>query len=159
MDIFLNYAQYVVLGQLILAAFLGALMGLEREYIGKAAGIRTYALVSLGAALFSMVSIHGIESAPAVINFDPTRIAAQIVVGVGFLGAGLIIFREQKLQGLTTAAGLWISAAVGMAVGFKFYLEAVATTILVIIILSALIKLEDWLKARKKGAGFQNYEE
>lgn len=147
---FFDYNQLVIFGQLSLAALLGALMGIEREYVGKAAGMRTYSIVSLGSALFTILSVDIIKVVPNAINFDPGRIAAQIVVGVGFLGAGLIIFREQKLQGLTTAAGLWTSAAVGMAVGFKFYWSAIFTSLLVLLIFAALISVEDLVKSKRK---------
>lgn len=148
---FFDYNQLVIFGQLALAALLGALMGFEREYVGKAAGMRTYSIVSLGSALFTILSVDIINVVPNAINFDPGRIAAQIVVGVGFLGAGLIIFREQKLQGLTTAAGLWTSAAVGMAVGFGFYWSAIFTSLLVLLIFAALISVEDLVKSKRKG--------
>ena len=145
-----DYNQLVAFGQLALAALLGGLMGLEREYVGKAAGMRTYSIVSLGAALFTILSVDIISIVPNAINFDPGRIAAQIVVGVGFLGAGLIIFQERKVQGLTTAAGLWASAAVGMAVGFKFYWSAIFTSVLVLFIFTALISVEARIKSKRK---------
>ncbi len=157
--LFLSYNQLAIFGQLALAAFLGAFIGLEREYVGKAAGVRTYSIVSLGSALFTILSVGVIQSAPSAINFDPGRIAAQIVTGVGFLGAGLIIFREKKLQGLTTAAGLWASAAIGMAVGFKFYSAAIFTAILVLFIFTVLYSFEGWLKARRKVRRDEDYEE
>ena len=153
---FFDYNQLVAFGQLALAALLGGLMGLEREYVGKAAGMRTYSIVSLGAALFTILSINVLEVVPNAINFDPGRIAAQIVVGVGFLGAGLIIFREQKVQGLTTAAGLWTSAAVGTAVGFKFYWSAIFTSLLVLFIFTALIIVESWIKSKRKDNSSSN---
>jgi len=116
-------------GQLILAVFLGALIGLERSLAHKKAGMRTFAFVALGSALFSILSIN------AASGFDPTRIAAQIVTGVGFIGAGIIIFSRSQLRGVTTAASLWLSAAIGMAVGFEFYSIAVFTTFLALIVL------------------------
>jgi putative Mg2+ transporter-C (MgtC) family protein len=121
--------------QLFLAVILGGAIGMERELARKTAGMRTFALVSMGAALFSIVSRANSISALGTPNFDPTRIAAQIVTGIGFLGAGLIIFREDKLRGLTTAAGLWVTAAIGMAVGFQLYYTAIFGTILTIVIL------------------------
>lgn len=132
--------------QLFLAALLGALVGVERELSRKTAGMRTFALVSLGAAIFSIIS-HSAWQWTGVIalNFDPTRIAAQIITGVGFIGAGLIIFNESKLQGVTTAAGLWVAAAIGMAVGFKFYAIAVFASFLTLFIFVFLWTVEEKL--------------
>jgi len=122
-----------IYGQLVLATVLGALVGLERNLSRKEAGLRTFALVSLGSALFTIISVLALEefSAP---SFDVSRIPSQIVIGVGFIGAGLIIFHGSHLRGLTTAAGLWAASAIGMAVGFKFYSLAVFTTILVVLV-------------------------
>ena len=114
-----------------LAVILGIAIGLERELAHKTAGMRTFAMVSLGSCLFSIIS-QGIAGA------DPARIAANIVVGIGFLGAGSIIFREKHVQGLTTAAGLWAVAAIGMAVGFKLYLISIFAAALILLILTIL---------------------
>lgn len=120
-----------IIAQITLAAVLGMLIGAERESKGKAAGLRTYMLVALGSALFTILSSNvGAGASGSVV--DPTRIAAQVVVGIGFIGAGLIIFREDRLEGLTTAAGLWVTAAIGMAVGFGFYTAAIFSTIVVL---------------------------
>ncbi|MBI2451147.1 MAG: MgtC/SapB family protein [Parcubacteria group bacterium] len=130
--------SYEILIQLILAVILGAVIGFERTVSGKAAGLRTYALVTLGSTIFTILSRLAFR--PDVLNnqFDPTRIAAQIVVGIGFIGAGLIVIKEQKLQGLTTAAGLWTAAAVGMAIGAKFYFTALSSVFLIVLILAIL---------------------
>jgi len=133
--------------QLTLATVLGAMIGVERELARKTAGMRTFALVSLGSALFSIIS-HSAMSMTGVgnaINYDPTRIAAQIISGVGFIGAGLIIFNQSKVQGITTAAGLWLSAAIGMAVGFKFYMVAVFTSFLALLIFVLFWEFEEKL--------------
>jgi len=120
-------------GQLVLATILGALVGLERELSKKAAGMRTFALVSLGAAFFTIISIIASEKFSATpYLFEVSRIPSQIVLGVGFIGAGLIIFYHSQLRGLTTAAGLWVAAAIGMAVGFKIYTLAIFTAFLVV---------------------------
>ena len=107
--------------RLSVAAALGAAVGVERELRDREAGIRTHLLVSLGSALFTIVSAYGfhefLASGQAVIRADPTRIAAQIVTGIGFLGAGAIIREGLSVRGLTTAGSLWIVAAIGMAVG------------------------------------------
>lgn len=134
-------------GQLFLAAFLGAAVGMERELARKSAGMRTYALISMGSAFFSLLSVLFFEKMGMQSGFDPSRIVSQIVVGVGFIGAGLIIFREResKVQGLTTAAGIWVVAAIGVAVGLKFYDVAVFAAALTIIILIFLWYIEERL--------------
>ncbi|MEK7590574.1 MAG: MgtC/SapB family protein [Patescibacteria group bacterium] len=128
--------------QLVLAVVLGSLVGFEREIARKTAGIRTFALVALGAALFSIISKYAFKEFWGVPGFDPSRIASQVVVGIGFLGAGLIIFKESRLQGLTTAAGLWVSAAIGMAVGFRLYSIAIFATLLTLAVLWMLWAVE-----------------
>jgi putative Mg2+ transporter-C (MgtC) family protein len=125
--------------RIALAAALGASIGLERELREREAGLRTHLLVSLGAALFTLVSAYGwtdwsFSNAEGIV-FDPTRIAAQIVTGVGFLGAGAIIRHGLTVRGLTTAATLWAVAAIGMAVGAGYYSAAVLTTAAVIVTL------------------------
>lgn len=138
------------MGQILLAAFLGALVGAERELARKPAGIRTYALVSMGACLFTIISIFAGEFARNILNdssafTDIARIAAQVVVGIGFLGAGLAIFHGEKVRGLTTAAGVWVAAAIGMAVGFRMYSVAIFTTFVVLLIFVLLWKVEEFL--------------
>ncbi|MBZ9572422.1 MgtC/SapB family protein [Patescibacteria group bacterium] len=132
--------QIRIIFQLILAALLGGLVGLEREYKKKEAGLRTYALVSLGAALFTIISFEALNlfAGKPGINFDPSRVIGQVVLGVGFLGAGLIIYRQLHIEGLTTAAGLWITAAIGVAVGTRLYFPAIFATFLTILILAGL---------------------
>jgi putative Mg2+ transporter-C (MgtC) family protein len=123
-----------IAGRLLLAAFLGAAVGFEREIRDREAGVRTHLLVSLGSALFTLVSAYGfhefLTSGAAVVRADPTRIAAQIVTGIGFLGAGAIIREGLSVRGLTTAATLWVVAAIGMAAAAGFYWPAVAVTAL-----------------------------
>lgn len=120
--------------QLLLAMSLGAAIGAERRLAQKTAGMRTFALVSMGAALFTIISSVAFMDYVGKPGFDPSRIASQIVVGIGFLGAGLIIFQDSKVRGLTTAAGLWVTAAIGMAVGYKLYVIAVFATILTLVV-------------------------
>lgn len=148
---FLANQQLQVIFQLILAALLGGLVGLEREYKKKEAGLRTFALVSLGSALFTIVSFgaFSVLSGESGVSFDPGRIAGQVVVGIGFLGAGLIIYRRFHVEGLTTAAGLWIVAAIGVAVGTKLYLPAVFTAFLAVGILAGLRLIEEKVFASK----------
>ncbi len=127
--------MFEVFGQLFLATILGALVGLERELSKKAAGMRTFALVSLGAAFFTIVSLTASESfLDTKYVFEVSRIPSQIVLGIGFIGAGLIIFHRSQIRGLTTAAGLWVAAAIGMAVGFKMYVLSIFVTLLVVLI-------------------------
>jgi len=135
---FLDPQQLRIMVQLLLAVFLGGFMGIEREYVGKAAGIRTFALVSLGSCLFTVLSREAFSSflGQAGVSYDPSRLAGNVVMGIGFLGAGLIIFRGIKIEGLTTAAGLWTASAVGMAVGCRFYLIAIFSALLVVLILA-----------------------
>jgi putative Mg2+ transporter-C (MgtC) family protein len=122
--------------RLALAAALGGLIGVERELREREAGLRTHLLVSLGSALFTIVSAYGfhafLTSGQSVVRADPTRIAAQIVTGIGFLGAGAIIRQGLSVRGLTTAATLWVVAAIGLAAGAGYYSAAVITTALVL---------------------------
>ena len=125
--------------QLTLAAVLGMAIGFEREHRRKPAGLRTYTLVAIGAALFTILSSASVLGTA----FDPARIAANIVVGIGFIGGGLIFMRGEHMEGLTTAAGLWATAAIGMAAGFGLYAIAVYATILTLLVLWALRSLEN----------------
>ncbi len=123
--------------RLALAAVLGGLIGVEREIREREAGLRTHLLVALGSALFTIVSAYGfhafLASGQSVVRADPTRIAAQIVTGIGFLGAGAIIRQGLSIRGLTTAATLWVVAAIGLAAGAGYYSAAVITTALVLV--------------------------
>jgi putative Mg2+ transporter-C (MgtC) family protein len=132
--------------RLVVAAILGALVGLERERLEWAAGMRTHALVCLGSALFMVVSIFGFSDilAEQHVILDPSRVAAQVASGIGFIGAGTIILRREVVKGLTTAASIWAVAAVGLAVGGGMFLAAGAATLLAL----ALLVLAKPLKAR-----------
>lgn len=136
--------------RLSVAVLLGAIIGLEREVARKYAGLRTYVLVSLGAALFATMSETTMrffwEYLGGTPNFDPTRIISNIVVGVGFLGAGMVIFHREKVLGLTTAAGVWVTAAIGASVGIGAYVPAIAATLLVLFTLVVLRRVELWLQ-------------
>ncbi|MDR1851657.1 MAG: MgtC/SapB family protein [Propionibacteriaceae bacterium] len=124
--------QLVLLGAVALAGVLGFLIGLEREYYAKSAGMRTYCLVGMGSALFTVISKYGFLDTVMgdFSRFDGSRVAAQIVTGIGFLGAGLIFVRRDTVRGLTTAAGIWVVAGVGMACGVGLYLLAIMVTAL-----------------------------
>jgi putative Mg2+ transporter-C (MgtC) family protein len=128
--------------RLVLAAVLGGAIGVERELREREAGLRTHLLVSVGSALFTIVSAYGfhafLTSGQSVVRADPTRIAAQIVTGIGFLGAGAIIRQGLSVRGLTTAATLWVVAAVGLACGAGYYSAAAITTALVLVALYPL---------------------
>ena len=146
----LSAADIVI--RLLLAAVLGAVVGIERERHGWAAGLRTHMLVCVGAALAIIVSAFGFRDVlgTSAVVLDPSRIAAQVISGIGFLGAGTIIFleRENVIHGLTTAAGLWVVAAVGLAVGAGMYLAAGVATAIAWITLAAIKPLERRYLAR-----------
>lgn len=122
--------------RIALAGVLGAAVGLERELRAKEAGTRTHFLVSMGSALFTILSQYGFDESlkvySSLASFDPSRIAAQVVTGIGFIGAGTIIFQKHVVKGLTTAAGLWVTAAIGMTVATGLYALAIGCTILVL---------------------------
>jgi putative Mg2+ transporter-C (MgtC) family protein len=129
----LNLSDGELLLRLLLTVGLCGAIGLEREARGQVAGLRTHILVGLGAALFTLVSAYGFDVGGRGVTVDPTRIAAQIVTGIGFLGAGTIIRQGLTVRGLTTAASLWVAAAIGMAGGAGYYIGAVVTTAAVLI--------------------------
>jgi putative Mg2+ transporter-C (MgtC) family protein len=129
------------------AAVLGSLIGLERQRLDKAAGLRTHMLVSVGSALVMIVSFSGFDNVlqPGRVVLDPSRVAAQVVSGIGFLGAGLILRRNQTVHGLTTAASVWAVAAIGLAAGGGLYLAATVATGLMLVILAVIKPMEDYL--------------
>ena len=145
--------RLTVLGKLLLATLLGGAIGLEREMAGKPAGLRTNILICVGAALFMQLSIDVAE-----IGFSPdghpfgdtTRIAAQIVSGIGFLGAGAILHSEGAVVGLTTAATVWVVAAIGAAIGAGAYVDALGGTALIILVLIGLRPLERRLSTKRR---------
>lgn len=144
--------EYDMVLRLIVATLLGCIIGLERERRIWAAGMRTHMLVCIGSALFMLVSLFGfadVLGTPGVM-LDPSRVAAQVASGIGFLGAGTIILRRDAVRGLTTAASLWVVAAIGLASGGGLYVAAVATTILTLVILAALKPLERRLFADRR---------
>jgi putative Mg2+ transporter-C (MgtC) family protein len=129
--------------RLLLAAGLGAAVGIEREYRQKPAGLRTNMLIALGSALFTMVSIQIAQS-----GGTPDRIAAQIVTGIGFLGGGAILRNGNNVHGMTTAATIWVNAAVGMAAGAGYYAMAATTTFITLIVLAVLPPIEAYFERR-----------
>lgn len=131
--------------RLFVAAILGTIIGLEREYRAKEAGYRTHFLVSLGSALIMIVSQHGFNEVlgQAGVGLDPSRIAAQVVTGIGFIGAGTIILNKQIVRGLTTAAGIWATSGIGLCIGAGMYtlgLSATALTLIGLELLSRIFK-------------------
>ncbi len=142
-----------ILFRLFLASLFGALIGLERERKDWTAGMRTHMMVCLGSALIMLVSSFGFSDVLGSPNveLDPSRVAAQVVSGIGFIGAGTILFLKQgRIRGLTTAAGLWTVAAIGLAIGGGMYFAAGTTTVLALIILWALQPVENRINRRFK---------
>jgi putative Mg2+ transporter-C (MgtC) family protein len=136
--------EYQIILRLVVAAVLGSVVGIERERLNWVAGLRTHMLVCVGSALFMIVSFCGFADVLSQehIALDPSRVAAQVVSGIGFLGAGTIVLRSKVVRGLTTAASLWTVAAIGLAVGGGLYVAATTTTVLVVIILAGIKPIE-----------------
>lgn len=128
--------------KLVLSMLLGAVIGIERRRKGQIAGLRTFALISMGATLAMLISIYIPQVYFGLKNGDPGRIAAQVVSGVGFLGAGAIIQMKGSVRGLTTAAGIWMTACIGLAVGAGMYLISIIATLLIIFILVNIERIE-----------------
>ena len=148
----LAISQWEIVLRLACAAFLGGFIGVERERLAWAAGLRTHMLVCVGACLIMIVSAFGFNDALGASNIalDPSRVAAQVVSGIGFMGAGYILVRGEIVRGLTTAASLWTVAAIGLAVGGGLYIAAVAATLIILTILAAAKPLEEWLQHRNR---------
>lgn len=139
-----------IIARLALAAVLGGAIGFDRERLLWAAGLRTHMLVSVGACLIMIVSAFGFSDALGQehVMLDPSRVAAQVVSGIGFLGAGTILLRGEVVRGLTTAASLWAVAAIGLAAGGGLYVAGVAATAIVLIILAGVKPIEERLRER-----------
>ena len=133
----ITHADLELIVRLGAAAVLGGLIGFERELHGKVAGFRTYSLVALGSALIMLVSIHIFEVYKGITSVDPSRIAAQVISGIGFLGAGTIIRSGTSIKGLTTAAGLWTASGIGLACGLGYFRAAFFATVITIFVLVA----------------------
>ena len=138
-------AEIEIIGRLVLAAFCAAVIGFERESAQKDAGFRTHILVGVGAAIFTIVSIDGFGP-----EGDPARVAAQVVTGVGFLGAGAIFKEGATVRGLTTAAGLWAVAAVGVAAGSGSVTLSLSSTVLVVLVLLAFRQFDQYVSRQKR---------
>lgn len=160
MEFLLNWfasLDWPMINRLLVATGLGAFVGFERERSGKIAGLRTHTMVAVGAALLTIITEKLFYIFPSVngqMGLD-YHIIANIVVGIGFIGAGTILRREDRIEGTTTAASLWVVAAIGIASGFGFYQEAIATTIIAYCVLAGLWLLEKYLtrELRYKGQG------
>lgn len=133
--------------KLLLSMVLGAVVGLERKRKGQSAGVRTFSLIAMGATLAMLLSIYVPQEYMGLKNGDPGRIAAQVVTGIGFLGAGAIIQMKGSVRGLTTAAGIWMVATIGMAVGVGLYWLSVVATVLILFILVQLESIEHRMSA------------
>ncbi len=134
--------------RLILSMVLGMVVGAERKRKGQVAGIRTFALISMGACLAMLLSIYVPQVYLGLKNGDPGRIAAQVITGIGFIGGGAMIHMKGSVKGLTTAAGIWMTAIIGMAVGIGMYLCSIGATLLILI---TLVSFEHYEKRRKLG--------
>ncbi len=134
--------------RLLLSILLGGLVGYERQASNKAAGLRTHILVCMGSCVIMILSVNIYYTVEGLTNADPARLAAQVISGIGFLGAGTIMKEGPLVTGLTTAASIWVVSAIGLAVGFGYYSGAVLATILSVATLSLLYQLEQRLKAR-----------
>jgi len=153
----LSQLDFVTIDRLLIAALLGGIVGFERERSGKVAGLRTHILVSVGAALASVISLHLYKNYPSVngaYGFD-YHLIANIIVGIGFIGAGTILRRENRVEGTTTAASLWAVAVIGIAGGLGMYSEAIAATLIVYVVLAGLWLVEKYLtrEMRYRGQG------
>ena len=137
------------LPKILLSIFCGSLIGLERELKDKPAGMRTYMLISIGATMFTMIGVYFAEQWQGG-SADPLRVAAQIVTGVGFLGAGTIMFARGRISGLTSAAAIWMSAAIGMSIGVGFLIFSVIVTLLAVVSLVFLGRIESTLGIKGK---------
>ena len=139
-----------IVARLLVAAILGSAIGFERERLLRAAGVRTHMLVSVGACLVMIVSAYGFQNATKMphVVLDPSRMAAQVVSGIGFLGAGSILLRNEVVRGLTTAASIWAVAAIGLACGGGLYFAAVLATAVILVILAGVKPLEEAYRAR-----------
>ena len=147
--------DWEVAARLVVAAALGSFIGFERERLLWAAGIRTHMLVCVGACLVMVVSAYGFQD---VLNehvvLDPSRVAAQVVSGIGFLGAGSILLRGSVVRGLTTAASIWAVAAIGLAIGGGLYFAGIASTLIILVILAGVKPLEEAYRARNQSFQF-----
>ncbi len=149
---FLHDPSLLVFGKLLLAALLGIIIGTERAVVAQqTAGSRTFGLVALGSCVFVIAGMAANDQFIGLVNFDPSRVLASVVQGIGFLGAGLIIFKNDALHGVTTAAGLWVAAGVGCLVAFGLYDLAIFVTFLVLLVFFGMWYIEKGFKKNFSG--------
>lgn len=147
---FFSGQNFEIILKLFTALFLGMSLGVERAIAGKTAGMRTYGLVTMGAALFVIIGVlasGGYHTQNIAFTDSSARITAAIIQGIGFIGAGLIFFKGEKISGITTAAGIWVAAGVGASIGYGFYSLAVSTTLFALFAFTALWYLENKVKS------------
>ncbi len=142
----MDISNLELIGRLLLSLLLGSIIGWEREVVRMPAGLRTYMLVTMGSALFTIVSFLIVDMSNLV---DISRIAAGIITGIGFLGAGAIMRSGENVRGLSTAASIWTAAAIGMAVGFGYYLLSIVATFLTLMVLLMSALERKWVKDKK----------
>ena len=151
----MDVADWEIVARLGVACLLGGLLGIEREATGQEAGLRTHMLLSLGAAVFALASVTGfdsfIESGPSNVRVDPGRIASYVAAGVGFIGGGAILKRDDHVRGLTTAASLWCAAGIGVACGLGLWLVPAVASGFALVSLAILRPISKWLASRSKG--------
>jgi len=145
------FTDLQIILRLVLSVFLSGLIGLERQMHRRSAGLRTHILVCLGSCLIMLTSMYVFDIYRGVVALDPSRIAAGVITGIGFLGAGTIIRERENVKGLTTAASLWVVAGLGLAVGCGFLRAAIYTTILAVIVLFFLRHVERFIIFEEKG--------
>lgn len=146
MEHFFDGATVQIIIRLVVAMLCGMVLGTERLLAHKTAGMRTYALVSLGAALFVAVSEYIIASYGQLAGIDPLRMASQVVVGIGFLGAGIIFMKDNQITGVTTASSIWVVSGIGIACGFGMFSLAISATIITLFIFIVLWTIEQRLR-------------
>lgn len=149
--------ETIIITKVVIAALLGALVGFERELARKVAGIRTHSLVCLASALFTSVSVDAFKPYIGSVGYDPSRIISNIVVGIGFIGAGAILRHGSKVEGTTTAASLWAIAAIGVTVGIGLFKEAIVISLIIFVILQFVWILEKKMR-NKLGSIYKHPE-
>lgn len=140
--------ETIIIIKVAIAALLGAVVGFERELARKVAGIRTHALVCLASALFTSISVDAFKGYIGSVGYDPSRIISNIVVGIGFIGAGAILKHGSKVEGTTTAASLWATAAIGVTIGVGLFKEAVVITVLIYAVLQVVWFIEQKMRTK-----------
>ena len=143
----ISSTEFEIFMKLFAALFLGMSLGIERALAGKTAGMRTYGLVAMGSALFVIVGVvaaGGFDNATAPL--ESLRFTAQVISGIGFIGAGLIFFKDHAVSGVTTAAGIWVAAGIGMAIGYGLNIVAIGTTLLALLVFTVFWSIENEVK-------------